>query len=137
MTNHFPGVPSGMLLAGVSYQAKFPAIPVTVQSGPLLFSGVTSQISGAAAQADSGLSFQFSVPGNPGAFDQDSVEVTVARWLQATTLAAATATGGQAATVANAVQVVRLWSWVSPDATGTTGWRDTSWNWQAGLTWPP
>lgn len=134
MPNHFPAPPGGLLLASVAYQAAFPEIPATVSSGPLLFAGAPARISGAAAQAGSwGLTYSFTTPGDPGAYDQDLVEFYLARWLSAMALAATAATGAQESDVAAAVQVSRIWTWVSADREATLGWRDTSWDWQAAL----
>ena len=139
MANHFPSPPGGssnMLLTELTYLAEFPVLSSTI-SGPLAFAGTTGILGGAAAEASQwAIQYSFTTPGSAGSFDQDEAEYGLAQWLKLMTEALAGVTGASPAVAASAIAAVRVWGWVSSDGNGSESWRDTSWNWSSGITFP-
>lgn len=121
MANHFPAVPAALNLASLTYSA---AIQQTGQDWPsagFTFTGVTAGgVAFAASQAQTGvftITFNFTVPGNPGSFDQDTAEAQVVSVLNNLAQAVATTGGLTLAQVQAMTAVTRIWTWT--DSTGT------------------
>jgi hypothetical protein len=118
MSNHFPAVPDPGTwdLAGVTYLAT------VFNSGAGLPIGNTGDfdLTGVDVRSNSSLFgpnlqplnfvFLFTTPGDPGGFDQDSVESALTSMLDNIAQALATATGDSLGTAKGLISVTRTWT---------------------------
>jgi hypothetical protein len=131
MSNHFPTPPTSYNLVSIAYLPEWTS-PENLESedswggdGTNLQLSMWDTDTGSTAPLFDELQFGFNTAGNPGDFDQDTVEGRLADTLDGICTGVSAATGSSLATVQSWLTVSRQWFWVDADNAYQLRYTDT------------